>query len=239
MEHLLLVEDDQLFALEIKMLMDGCHPEVNMLHITTAGEARYHLQDQDWDLALLDVVLETDKAGIELAAELKEFEIPVIFMTSFQRDDLFEKALHTEPCNFLQKPFTGLQLKRAIDLALVQSNKKKEHRKDNFVFFKDAGKSLVKVAVSDIYLIESFGNYCRFYTPARRFTHRMALKYYTDFIPSDDFVRINRNHVINVNYVETIDSKEQSIYLVETKLPLSRRYRSILLNALPESSKLF
>jgi DNA-binding LytR/AlgR family response regulator len=170
---------------------------------------------------------------------MKEEQIPVIFMTSHERKDLFEYALEAEPCNYLQKPFTGLQLKQAIELALVHTRRKQEREKKQFVFFKDTSKMLVKVPVSQIYLIESFGNYCHFYTLSGRYTHRMALKNYADFISSAAFIRINRNNVVNVNFVSSVDRSKQKVNIKNRELALSRRYRSDLIKALPDGSKLF
>lgn len=237
MNQLLLVEDDQLFALDVRMMIEEYYPSAKMIHAKSAERAREHLNNSKCDLVLLDVILESDQAGIELARELRHSKVPVIFITSFRRLDLFQSALETEPYNYLQKPFSSLELKRAIDLAMIHAGKDRAEDDDQFVFFKDINKVLIKVAVSDIYLIESFGNYCHFYTREARFTHRMPLKNFADFVPPASFIRINRNHVINIHFVDRVDTQKNEVCIADKDLPLSRRYRSRLMEAIPGVSR--
>lgn len=236
MNQLLLVEDDPLFALDVKMMIEEYYPSAKITYVESAENARKHLNNE-WDVALLDVVLESDRAGIELSGELRQRNVPVIFMTSFQRLDLFRSALKTEPYNYLHKPFSGLELKQAIDLTLIHSGRKREFEDDRFLFFKDVNRVLIKVAIHDVYLIESCGNYCHFHTREARYTHRMALKNFADFVPPAFFIRINRNNVVNIRFVDKVDTKENTVCVAGNVLPVSRRYRSGLLEAISHVGK--
>ena len=234
MDQLLMIEDDQLFAIEVKMLIKEFFSEVDIIHFASAKEAEQYPTFSDVDLLLLDVVLEDEKAGIRLAKKAKEKNIPVIFMTAFQRADLFKLAIQTEPYNYLQKPFSGLELKQAIDLALYHATKEKKKEEeqslqDQYVLFKGSGKVRKKVKVKDIIFIESFGNYCSFHTAKHKYIHRMALKDFAQFIESEYFVRIHRNFVINIRYLESVDTKGSVVLLAGKPYPLSRKYKKDLL----------
>ena len=65
---IILVEDDELFALDVRMMLDGVFNNPDVIHFRTAVEAKQALERQQSQLQLLliDVVLENDKAGIHL-----------------------------------------------------------------------------------------------------------------------------------------------------------------------------
>lgn len=71
------------------------------------------------DLVLMDIVLPGELDGIETAGILLErFDIPVLYLTAFTDEALFERARTTSPAAYLTKPFNDRELGRAVDVAL-------------------------------------------------------------------------------------------------------------------------
>ncbi|MEM1359476.1 MAG: response regulator, partial [Bacteroidota bacterium] len=120
MLEVLLVEDDMLSAVDLQMKLEEIYESVKVVHRVTAREARNYLAENTPDVLLIDVVLETEKAGIQLVERFTENKPAVIFITAFRREDLFQKALDVDPDSFLQKPITADQLRHAIELALAR-----------------------------------------------------------------------------------------------------------------------
>ncbi|MEM9258661.1 MAG: response regulator, partial [Bacteroidota bacterium] len=93
MLEVLLVEDDMLSAVDLQMMLEEIYDSINVVHRVTAREAKDYLLGNTPDVLLIDVVLETEKAGIQLVENLSENKPAVIFITAFRREDLFQRAL--------------------------------------------------------------------------------------------------------------------------------------------------
>lgn len=237
MKKLILVEDDELFALEVKIMLDEAFDAPAILHFTSGNQVLASIESFRPDIMLLDMILEDEKASLIVAEIAAQAQIPVIFMTAYNREDLFQMALKVNPYNFLQKPFTAQRLQRAIELALAQSRRQrtvKSQHSGEYVLLKSKENTLEKVSVNDIFLLEAFGNYCHIHTTERRFTHRMALKNYPEFIKSDQFVRIHRNYVLNIEFLDLVNTRDFFVVVAGQEYPISQRYKKDLLQKFPK-----
>lgn len=231
-----MLEDDELFALDVRMKLEQeFGEEAQVVHYRTAEDARHALISHKPDLLLSDVVLEDDKAAITLADLAQELGVPVVFMTAYQREDLFRLALKVNPSNYLQKPFTATQLRRALELAYKSSSQAAAEIELAIpaILLKGRQGVLEKILVKDILLIEAFGNYCHFHTAERRYTQRMPLKNFSSMVPVERFARIHRNYVINLEHLTSIDTMQGIVKLGEVEYPLSQKYKADLLRRFP------
>ena len=92
------------------------------------GEEALKVFDQgEVDVILTDVMM-PKMGGIELLKRLKEIEptLVVIVMTGFAEKDVILNALKADADDFITKPLNLLQLKTAIDKALVKKALKEE-----------------------------------------------------------------------------------------------------------------
>ena len=76
---ILVVEDDPTIAIDIRFnLEDNNYTVVNVLH--TAEQAMQLLESEEVDLVLLDINLDGEMSGIDLAEIInKKFQVPFIF----------------------------------------------------------------------------------------------------------------------------------------------------------------
>jgi CheY-like chemotaxis protein len=82
------------------------------------------------DIAILDIELNGDKDGIELAEYLQPFNIPLIFLTVNDNEQNLERAKQLFPKGFItktEKPYDERQLWNAIVLAMQYVNDRKKH----------------------------------------------------------------------------------------------------------------
>ena len=72
------------------------------------------------DLILMDINLnEKGRDGINAASEiLNQYDVPVIFITSFVDDRILSRAIESQPFGFLNKPITLEDLQLQVPLAL-------------------------------------------------------------------------------------------------------------------------
>ncbi|NYB51522.1 MAG: PAS domain S-box protein [Methanobacteriaceae archaeon] len=128
MSNILVVEDEVVEAMNLKKSLQSMG--YNVLHIASSGrEAITQARNLKPDLILMDVILEGDMDGIEASKVIKNFKIPVIFLTALPDDTTVQRALLSEPYGYLIKPFDNRKLKIAIEVALYKNGMEKKYKK--------------------------------------------------------------------------------------------------------------
>ena len=84
-------------------------------------EAEQMALDIKPDVIIMDVVMETRRAGIEAAAKISEtVHIPIIYLTTDSEEETLTQALATEPFGYLIKPIQPDNLRAAIEISLLR-----------------------------------------------------------------------------------------------------------------------
>lgn len=123
---ILYVDDDRLI---LASMADGLSIEGYYVHrAENATEALQIVNEEQLDLALLDICLPGD-SGIDVAIEvISKHDIPVIFLSAFSDQSTVEKALSTGAHGYLVKPLTLQQLIPEIEMALIRAKEIKNLR---------------------------------------------------------------------------------------------------------------
>lgn len=133
LNYQILIVDDVTENIQVAMniLKEGCY---DFSFALNGGEALALMNEQDFDLVLLDVMM-PDITGFEVCEQMKVNtrlkDIPVIFLTARIDIESISKAFHVGGVDFISKPFhaeeliarvkTHLEL-RTIQLKLKQQN---------------------------------------------------------------------------------------------------------------------
>ena len=93
-----------------------------------SDEALHQLKKHPPDFAILDINLESEKDGIEIAEYINQNNfIPFVYLTSYSDKDTLDRAKKTNPAGFIVKPFNEKTLYATIEIALanhaIQANK--------------------------------------------------------------------------------------------------------------------
>jgi DNA-binding NarL/FixJ family response regulator len=114
----LIVEDEPLIAKNIGMYLNNNDFEVSAIAYDSE-EAMHQLKKQPPDFAILDINLESEKDGIEIAEyiNLHNF-IPFVYLTSYSDKETIDRAKKTNPAGFIVKPFNEKTLYATIEIAL-------------------------------------------------------------------------------------------------------------------------
>ncbi len=117
-ERILLVEDENLVAMEIADLLRALGYVV--CGTASSGErAIEQAATTEPDLVLMDIRLKGNLDGIEAAQEIRRrFQTPVIFLTAYTDEATLQRAKITEPFGYLIKPFEERELHTAVEMAL-------------------------------------------------------------------------------------------------------------------------
>ena len=97
--------------------------------VKTAEQALENCRNDKPDLVIMDIQMEGDYRGIEVAGIIqKELFIPVIFTTAFLDQDLLKRAKIVAPFGYLFKPPKQRDLLATIEMALHAAHTDKERR---------------------------------------------------------------------------------------------------------------
>jgi PAS domain S-box-containing protein len=126
--RILVVEDESIVAKDIQNSLIKLGYDVP----TTASSAVTAFDKLDEikpHLVFLDIKLKGDMDGIQIAERIKtEFDLPVIFLTSYVDKSTLDRAKITEPYGYLVKPFNEADLQSTIEMALYKFKKDQQLR---------------------------------------------------------------------------------------------------------------
>lgn len=117
--RVLIAEDEPLIAKNIGMYLNNNNYEVAAIAYD-AEEALHQLKRLQPDFAILDINLESEQDGIDIAEYInKNNFIPFVFLTSYSDKETIERAKKTNPAGFIVKPFNEKTLYATIEIALA------------------------------------------------------------------------------------------------------------------------
>ncbi len=116
----LIVEDDEVTALNLSLsLKKYGYTKIDICD--NIEEAKENLQASKKNLVIIDISLQENEDGIELAKYIKQnLDIPFIFLTSYSDDEIIGKSKLTEPYGYIVKPFNPESLHATIQIALFK-----------------------------------------------------------------------------------------------------------------------
>ncbi|GGY42788.1 GGDEF domain-containing protein [Bacterioplanes sanyensis] len=121
MSKVLVVEDEQVTALDLKLTLEDLDYTVVATH--SSGEAALDfLARQRVDLVMMDIHLDGEMLGTEAAAIIRRrWGTPVVFLTAYSDTDTIDDASDTLPYGYLVKPFERHEIDAAVRVALARS----------------------------------------------------------------------------------------------------------------------
>ncbi len=236
MAKICIVEDDQnhAHALQEKVKAIG-HTVVQIC--ATFEAALLAIKQNTLDLILLDINLQHDNEGIQLAKVIKSFSsIPIIYTTALTASDIIEKAIKIQPSGYLVKPIRKETLKATIELALqkpssiLAENQIVSKQEETSFLTVRVGYKLRKIYLQEVKLLKiTSKNYVTLVDKNdKEFQIRNSLKALINTLNSQ-FIQVHRLYGINLRYISHIDEKEQLLYLKErTYIPIGRTFKENL-----------
>ena len=166
------------------------------------------------DLVLLDIQLEGDEDGIDLAIQLDNMLIPYLYLTSQTDPETINRVKETSPLGYIVKPFTENSLRSNIELAwhtYLQANSK-------FIMVRSNG-YLLKIKQQNILYLKAFDNYCYLITENEKHLIPHTLKYVSEKLENKNFVKTHRSYIVNLHKISSLQT--DSILIGNLKIPLS------------------
>jgi DNA-binding LytR/AlgR family response regulator len=249
LEHpikILIVEDNVIIADDMQSMLEEIGYEI-VDNVIVYEQAVDVLKNNHVDLVLIDIILASDKTGIDLGKHIREtYNIPFIFVTSNSDRATVENAKTVKPDGYLVKPFEQQDLYTSIEIALSNFNYNKkgvEKVSDDDAADEITSNSILKDSIfvkkqhlyyriqfSDIQFIKADNVYLEVNTADKKFLVRSPLKDYLEKLPKNKFYRAHKSYIVNVDHIDAINSKD--IMINNNLIPISKDFKEFILSSM-------
>jgi len=115
---ILIVEDEPVIAENISIYLDNNDFEVSAIAYDS-DEAIEQLQANTPDAVIMDINLESDQDGIDIAGYINsKVHIPFLFLTSYSDKHTLDRAKAVKPSGYIVKPFNEKTLLASLEIAI-------------------------------------------------------------------------------------------------------------------------
>ena len=210
----IIIDDERLARKELANLLAD-YPEIEIIGEShNADHAKKNIEALKPDLIFVDIQMPA-KTGFDLLEELS-FVPQVVFTTAY--DEYALKSFEVNAFDYLLKPIDKDRLKDCVH-KLNENVKEEEEIEDHEaeedstkrlgpndqVFVKD-GEKCWFVRLKDVSAFESEGNYVRVYFEKNKPLILKSLNNLEQRLDSKSFFRANRKFIINLNWIESMES---------------------------------
>ena len=210
----LIVDDERLARKELMEMLET-YANVEIIgEAQNADEAHKFLETQKPDVVFLDIQMpEVD--GFQFLNSLAHVPFEVVFVTAF--DEYALRAFEVNALDYLLKPIDQNRLHQVIERLSKKTRKSSptQEESEDFndsiltindrIFIKD-GEKCWFVQLKDVFLFESYGNYVKVFFQDQKPLILKSLNLIEDRLDNKKFFRANRKHIVNLDYVNRVES---------------------------------
>lgn len=181
------------------------------------------------DLVFLDVQM-PKLNGFEML-ELLEENPHIIFTTAY--DEFALKAFEVSAVDYLLKPFSKERFETAINkvtkneqsmIPTLTNELSKTNLEQARIVVKQ-GSDIKIIPLDTVQYIEAYDDYVKIHVDGKYHVKKQTMNYYEKSLP-EQFMRIHRSYLLNIDYLQKIESFEKNSYVAILKngnrIPISR-----------------
>jgi two-component system, sensor histidine kinase and response regulator len=127
--RILIVEDEAILAMDLEEILQ--QSGYSVVGLCDSGEEAVEESSRLYpDVIIMDITLKGDMTGIDAAVVINQkLDIPIIFLTSHDEDDVISSAQKSGSFSYLVKPVNVQELRANIEIAIL-SQKARNQLKD-------------------------------------------------------------------------------------------------------------
>jgi len=227
--RILIVEDEILIADMLERYLVQAGHEVVGIAISYE-EAIAILEQNPPDFSLLDIRLNGQKSGIDVAHFIRSHEKahPFIYLTSQTDSTNLNLAKETFPSGYLSKPIQRESLLATLEIVMHRHLAQQEDQ--NSITLHD-GTTKYMVSIEDILFLKAEHIYVQVQVGEdKQILQRSTLKDLADRLPGVQFIQTHRSFIVNLKHVSHWDS--QNVYVQGQAIPISRSRRKTIFDRL-------
>lgn len=176
-----------------------------------ALDALNYLNEHEIDLIFLDINMPL-LDGINFIKSLNKK--PMIIITSAHEEFAVE-TYELDVVDYLVKPIALPRFLKATTKSFrrmqERSSSLPQAKERPFIFVKIDKKKMKKIFYDEILVVESLKDYLKINTTTTRYIIHRTLSSFTEELPSDNFLRINRSYTIAIDKIEALEGNSVEI----------------------------
>ncbi len=234
MPKILVIEDEENIRENICEFL-----ELNEYSVVSASNGKEGLvlaSEFKPDLIICDIMmpkLNGYQVKESLASNSETSIIPFIFLTA--KTDLTDirEGMMRGADDYIVKPFLNEELLKSIEVRLNRikqlagntsiAEPEEDIRDTDKVMVNVNGKPVI-IEIAEIQYITSSGDYTTVYLKKQKYFIRKLLNQWEKILPKNDFIKIHRSTIININCIERFEkwyNRSYRIYLKDVEEPLT------------------
>ncbi|MES2810464.1 MAG: LytTR family DNA-binding domain-containing protein [Bacteroidota bacterium] len=225
-----IIIDDEPLALE---LLEDNIRMVEKLDLVascrSATQAMQALEEHDVDLIFCDIQM-PGISGLQFVKSLTHKPL-IIFVTAY--DEFALDGFELDVVDYLLKPVAVERFLKACNKALSIHEQAKrisepETGKRRKYIFLYADYNLIKVNHEDIMYVEGLKDYVKIYlgNAPKPIISRVTIKSLESQLPADDFFRVHKSYIVNLDHVHSI--RKGRIKIADVEIPFSDGYKDVI-----------
>ena len=224
----IIIEDEIPAQSILKRYIDKI-PDLDLLGTFKAAiEANSFLNNTQIDIVFLDINL-PGISGIDFIKTIK-YPPNIIITTAYPDYAVSSFELETI-IDYLVKPFSFDRFLKAINKLKNQNQNLENGLESNQeTMFLNVDKTMHKIVLNDILYIESKRNYITVTTTSQKLSYIESLKNWREKLAENSFIQVHKSFIINSRFVSKLSGNE--IYINNTRIPIGRTYKQLLLKKL-------
>lgn len=220
MKEILILEDNRDTLEYLRRIVQSVTADVRVYTIDNIKDAYQCAMEKSIDLFMVDIILDTnrpgDSSGLKFIDSMRKVEhylfTPVIIITSLEDPRLYSyEKLHCY--GYVEKPFDQEQVKKLVRESLKFPKKKEESKS---LYFRKEG-IVFAVDMDNIVYVESIRHSLFVHMDDGQVVEipYLSMRRLTDENDMSDFVKCNRNTMVNMKFVCNVDVPNRFIQLPE------------------------
>ena len=212
-----IVEDEPLFTKQLQSYIRRYEKESGKkICVTTFtdGEDITDHYSGDYDIILMDIQMQF-MDGMTAAEKIRELDQEVIIMFITNMVQYAVRGYEVDAMDYVVKPVEYFAFSQKLDKAI---SRLKKHVSVFVSIPTEDG--LQKLAVSELYYMESQGHYVRYRTARGEFLSRTSLKDLEDDMKEYGFFRCGKGFLVNMKHVDGISGGD--CIICGERIPISR-----------------
>jgi DNA-binding LytR/AlgR family response regulator len=203
-----MIIDDEPLSHQVLLHHLSAHPKIQVIEqCYNASSALSHLANNKVDLLFLDINM-PQLTGIEMLKVLAD-RPQVIIISAYQEFAI--EGFDLDVTDYLLKPVSGERFAIAVEKVFGRISKKiPVDTTSSFITLK-VDREKRKCQVSDISLIEAYGNYIKVWVNQEMLLANSTLKDIVAQLTEHAFTKVNKSFVVNNKHVVSIGTNELTL----------------------------
>ena len=229
MIYALIVDDEDNSRQTLSNMLEKYCTGVNVIgKAPSVKVARTIIEDKSPDVVFLDIEMPVEN-GFKLLEYYKQPSFDIVFTTAY--DQYAVKAFKFSAIDYLLKPIDLEELRDAVEKVKINKAENKKPQYETLQY--NINNKLKKLALptlegysfidlDEILYCEASNNYTIvFSTSGKKVIVSKTLREYEDLLTDFNFFRVNRSHLINLNYILEYKKGRRPIIVMNNKTEVS------------------